>query len=794
MRLLQINPNGSDASALDLHPMMTVVTGLSPTGRDVVLRAVQALPRGEDPGCTGLLESHGVLLDLDAASLRLLGLETDLDVVVGPADLPSHAPGAAPGVPASARPSLDEFIAETPSGVHPELDAARQAQANAREALEVLREASTSARATYEEVAARKRRAEAALALAQAPTAPHLRLVTDAETGEKVVSEETDFAELRRHRAELAARIEELGERVTVIDRGLQELSAIDTRPLVVLLDAIRNPQPIEYVPSERAHELADEFVALQGRVNELEAQLEREGKGTATALKRLEECRNELAAAEKAMRKPELGPGDVEELEAAHEAVLEAEKKASGGLRKKGGQKALDEAMRREQEVLDRIGFPTYTAYVMGAGLLAIDHAAEQRLERARFDLEAAEAHWARISAEIEADPEHKGLLDKLEAVYLEAYDLLGGEEPEDVEAALRNLQVPKREVTTEELGDALAYQLELVGLQLGPSPTLDLTVMAAEAFVEEASAIEGRISELREERGQALAEREVAEAQLAELPEPPPELEPEPEPEVGDGQADDGFSGFAGFAAFDEAPTEPGEQAGAEPASEPDAEGFESFAAFPSLIGDADEAGAGGPSGEGDAALLSVVPGDAEGGLEEEEPAAADAHAADLEQLEGELEEATEDEAEYREWFESREALVDAAIQIDTVATSRLMRVAAELLDQGAGGEPPAATDPGFDAADADADKEAVEFYLLARLSALRSVSFAGSVPLAFDDALRGLPADEVERLLEKLERMSTNVQLVYLTDDPTVVAWAESVGFERAAVVPAPSALAS
>jgi hypothetical protein len=785
MRLLQINPNGSDASVLDLHPMITVVTGLSPTGRDVVLRAVQALPRGEDPGCTGLLESHGVLLDLDVASLRLLGLEADLEVVVGRGDLPAPASGAGAGGPASARPSLDQFVAQTPGGVHPELDAARQAQANAREALEVLREASTSARATYEEVAARKRRAEAALALAQAPTAPHLRLVTDAETGEKLITEETDFAELRRHRAELAARIDELGERVTVIDRSLQELSAIDTRPLVVLLDAIRNPQPIEYVPSERARDLADEFVALQGRVNELESELERDGRGTASAVERLEECRTELAAAEKAMRKPELGPGDIEELEAAHEAVLEAEKKASGGLRKKGGQRALEEAQRREQEVLDRIGFPTYSSYVMGAGLLAIDHTAEQRLERARFDLEAAEAHWARLSAEIEANPEHKGLLDKLEAVYLEAYDLLGGEEPDDVEAALRNLQVPKREVTTDELGDALAYQLELVGLQLGPSPTLDLTVMAAEAFVEEASAIEGRISELQEERGKALAERDVAEAQLAELPEPPPEVEPIADL---DADADAGFTGFSGFAAFDDAPGASGEPLSPAQAV-PTEDGFESFSAFPSLLGDADGAET---LGDGDPALLSVVPADDLGGLEEEEPAPAEAHAADLEQLEQDLEEAAEDEAEYREWFESREALVDAAIQIDTVATSRLMRVAAELLDQGAGVEPLAATAPGPE--DADAEREAVEVYLLARLSALRSVSFAGSVPLAVDDALRGLPATEVERLLGKLERLSTDVQILYLSDDPTVVAWAESVGFERAAVVPAPTALAS
>lgn len=324
--------------------------------------------------------------------------------------------------------------------------------------------------------------------------------------------------------------------------------------------------------PSGR--ELADEFVELQGRVNELEGALESQGRGPASTLKRLEECRTELASAEKAMQKPELGPDDIAELEAAHEAVLEAEKKASGGLRKKGGQKALEEAQAREQAVLDRAGFPTWSSYVMGASLLAIDHTAEQRLERARFDLEAAEAAWAQISAEIEANPEHKQLLDRLEAVYVEAYDLLGGEEPEDVETALRELQVPKREVTTEELADALAYQLELVGLDLGPSASVDLTVMAAEAFVEEASAISGRIEELNEEKGQALAERDVAEAKLAELPDVP-----EPEPVEDDGA----FASFEGFG------TEPadGDASGADD----DDAGFEGFDAFPSLVGEPDD-----------------------------------------------------------------------------------------------------------------------------------------------------------------------------------------------------------
>ena len=47
----------------------------------------------------------------------------------------------------------------------------------------------------------------------------------------------------------------------------------------------------------------------------------------------------------------------------------------------------------------------------------------------------------------------------------------MLGGDDEQaDLENALRAVRVPKAEVTQDELVDALAYQLELVGLQLGP------------------------------------------------------------------------------------------------------------------------------------------------------------------------------------------------------------------------------------------------------------------------------------------------------------------------------------
>ena len=118
------------------------------------------------------------------------------------------------------------------------------------------------------------------------------------------------------------------------------------------------------------------------------------------------------------------------------------------------------------------------------------------------------------------------------------------------------------------------------------------------------------------------------------------------------------------------------------------------------------------------------------------------------DLDELTRELERANEDEALYADQLEARLALVDAATQVEAVASSRVMRIAGQLAsaeaDQPAGpGEPPRpASDPGFDVDPADdaSGPEAIEFYLLARLAAQRAVSYSGSVPLIIDDALAG------------------------------------------------------
>lgn len=699
MRLIQLAADTSEGSELDLHPMITVVSGLTDAAHDRIVRAFRALPNAGDPGCTGLLEAHGVLMDLSSEALAMLDMSNDLDIVITQADLIDPASEGELPVDTVTNVDVEDFLSRTSPGRYPQLDAAREGQHGAREALDILLEATARAKKDRDEAASRHRRAVAALNAASGDGD------ADFQVGLSLVP---DFEEVDDRTHQLELEIERLEDEIARAERGIEELSTIDTRPIQVLVDAIRNPMPVEYVASDRGIELADEFASLQMQVAALEDELEAQGNGPATAMQRLEEARAEVVAAERAMAKPSLLPEDIEELEAAHEEVLDAEAKASG-TRRRSGQKRLEEALAAQQAVLDRVGFPTWSAYVMGANLMSIDPLAEQRVERANANLAMAEAEWTRISSMIESDPEHSRLLDQLEGVYVEAFDLLGGDDGrEDLETALRELKVPKREVTTEELVDALLYQLELVGLDLGGQNVgVDYAVVVAEAFLAEAVEIEAREVEL-------LTQIESARDAIAAI-----------QTEIAADAADD--DAITDLTAIEQA-------------------------------NDADRSD--------------------------------ENHLAELEEA---VMIAAEDLADATEMFEAREALVDAATQVEAVAKSKLIRIATELAESERGirdslaeaDQAPVSKNAGDD------EEDRVDYRLLARLAAQRSVSFAGSVPLVLDDALAGMPEEQILDVLRQLDRMSEAVQIVLLTSDPTITSWVDQIGFDRAAVVTAPAA---
>jgi hypothetical protein len=494
MRLLQLTLDPDRGRELDLHPALTVVSGLEDRDRQRLVRVVTAIAKGDDPGCSGLVEAHGVVLDLSLDALGLLDTGAEIDPLVRRRDLPGAVPPSfdtdehddddRPSAPDA----VASFLSTAPRGVHPELDRVRRHLRDAEETRGVLRGAAEQAARDLDAAGRDRRRAaerlDGALQRAAAPPGPEHR---GGPAGQEV-------AQLERE--------------LDHIDAGILELQGIDARPISVLLDAIENPGPVEEVPSPAAQELADRFVSLQGRVAALEERLEAEGRGPVSAMRRLDQARNDVAAAERVHDRTEFTEADEEALRKSHEKVLDAERKASG-LRSRSGQRKLAEALARQQEILDRIGYPTWSAYIMGASLMGADPAAAERLAEARAELEAAEAHWAEISAAMESDPEHHALLDELERVELDAVSLLLArgitvpDERDGLELTLRALREPKHDVDPRELVDALAFHLSSIGLDLGDAAQDPAHVCrVAHAFLAEAEGIAARIDELTVER----------------------------------------------------------------------------------------------------------------------------------------------------------------------------------------------------------------------------------------------------------------------------------------------------
>ena len=60
-----------DGIALEFHPLVTVVGGLSEGVRERLIRAASALPRSGDPQAGGAIEVHGVLLDLSPVKVEV---------------------------------------------------------------------------------------------------------------------------------------------------------------------------------------------------------------------------------------------------------------------------------------------------------------------------------------------------------------------------------------------------------------------------------------------------------------------------------------------------------------------------------------------------------------------------------------------------------------------------------------------------------------------------------------------------------------------------------------------------
>lgn len=660
-------------------------------------------------------------------------------------------------------------------------DAAREARADATRALSLAAAALEGASARRDPMAgsvlevARSRLADAE-ALAAAVQA------ADEGDGDDVVTAEGEVGAAGDEHDE--DEVAHLHEARVAAAAAVLAVDTVDPSPVRLAVEQLRAGGAIEPVPDPRAIELAERWAALEAELavlteaDDVDDDLEG-GDHRHAARERLRAAEAAVASAVAAIRPRSIDPADARALEEAHAALLDARDGLDRRLGRRAAARRVAESAAAEQELLRKLGFATFTDYLIGFGEGGHrDPAAGDRLDAARTELLAASAAAEEIDAAVAEELRRAELLDQRRRLRDEAVELLGVDPGDDVAGALRRRRIPATETGGHltRLRAALeATGLVLEGEELPERVLVDLAAVwldeQEEATVERA-VLEQRVSDVDARLAAATRRRAFAAANEAERDGSTPRPS---RLTAALAAVDDARRAVAAAearvaaqreveaeleirrAALEEAAAQEAHAIAAIAEAEAacaDARIAERHAA--ALNRDAEQALAAARAAE-DAARELLA------GLEERLTAAEDR----IGRIEDDLARASVELAEARTEADRASATLEAA-------RARLAALDDEELDVGAADEQRTAA------------AEDAEWYLLARLAAQRAVSFAGSVPLVLDDTLVGIDVDPARRLLDRLERMAATVQVVLVTEELGTAAWAESLGPTRAAVV--------
>jgi hypothetical protein len=225
------------------------------------------------------------------------------------------------------------------------------------------------------------------------------------------------------------------------------------------------------------AQALAAAFTDLAADVAELRRQRGPRPDESAVALAEAEAERAlaALEAIDAGSASPVLTPVQRAEIDAAHDAVLEAEERLNRRIGAAAARKRAEEAHRVERELLDRYGFPSYVDVVLSGGRAASLSPERLAAERAYLAATAARDGLRRA---VHASPELQYLESERARLHAHATETLGVDPGEIAIKLLRAHPRVARPIVAE-LRDALA--------QVGVHPVAVSLADAADAWLED-------------------------------------------------------------------------------------------------------------------------------------------------------------------------------------------------------------------------------------------------------------------------------------------------------------------
>lgn len=774
MKLVRVDRLAPGGAALELHPRVTVLSGASPEMRRRLVQTVRSIVGEDEPECPGVLEVSGVRLALDRPTLDQLRLDHRIDPVLAlrdplPGATEAPAPTTAPPAQAAPEPLAAEHLFTPRTGrANPfgDVDAATTPAVGGR--VDGRQELRAELRRVTEE---RTRLAERMESVRQGLDS-FSRAALDVVRGqiEALESRRTTLrqqweARLREHRERREGLIGELGAARAALDgAGHIDPSAVAAarEQLAASLDVPDRPDPAALELADRLDAAARSVWADAERAT---AQAAREQK----ASRALVQARHELAQAEAGADRSSFDPSVVRRLEQVREELFASDDRGAllGPTRSK---RRIQELRAEEAVLLDRLGFDTYSAYVMGIPSVRADLDRSDRLVAARERVAQAETQLGAVRAGAVLDAERRHHAIELSSLLEQAAALLGaaplvtpppgdlspGSSERLVEQARGLVEQLRRRRTVPPGPDApqvrdavraLQAALQHVGA-LEPTPSVVTGRDAPRALLGVADAWLGGAREREAAAAAALQRVQALEAELAALDaSAPPERDVAQWAEV-EADLDAALDRLAEaedrVRAHEEAMDRLADLRGEELAvRERERE------LLAALSEDATDVAGGAPG---------TPPGSA--------PRAGSLFAADPFATAGSFA-PTPPPAP----FPGAASTPPPFHGAPTGASASPFPGPSEP-DTFAAPEPPSSP-PGVD----------LHWTLVSRLAEQRAVSFAGSLPLVVD----GLPTDPRlrDRLLERLRAMSDLIQIVVLSDEPAVREWVARQGHDAALV---------
>lgn len=734
MRILRLVDPGN--FALEFHPYITVVAGVADDDRDRIVEAFESAALGRTTELRGLIEVHGVVLDLDERALGLLELEDgEIETSVLATDLPGNASsGVGRQVRAAERrlealeqPHRDRLTALGQAEAELEVALAADAAAQDARSSAEMPAAPVDDPSAVDRAALEQRRAEL--------QHERDRLVAALDPGAADALEAAEAA-LGRADREAEPSGHDDGASLAELRSALALHRLYDPAPVRDALDEVRATHGTgETVPSTEALNLVDRLDDLDRQIAALDAETDDEPTPAMVeaAKERVEQARLALAESERQSASRSSDADHVAALEEAHAEVELARDALDGRFGRAKAQRRLDDARAAEDELLERLGLHSYTDYLTRGGALGSSSGSSGELDAARAAVEAAESEAAALDRNLDASLSQAELVEERRRARDQARALLGRPDLDDeaITVELLEVRVP---ADVDSPIEGLVEVLDAVGLpvrdlDLGPD---EIEALAADWLTEHQHSESRLLRSIEAHEADADPADGLGVVRDPVLGGDPP-IRAEP-------LADDPVAAARDAVEVARARSEAHETVASE------------LAEVESALLDVDAASA-----------AFEPPGDDVDDVDDPDESQTDAPDATIE--------TAQSVAAARAAVEEATLAVDAGRTEYESAVEELavLRQTVSELDE----EPPPVNE--------------IEWYLLARLAAQRQQSFVGSLPLVVAGALDGVTDDEgLEHLLDRLERMAGAVQIVHITDDPRIIGWADALAEDRAAVV--------